>query len=73
MKDMLFDVGSHFLGVTTVILEQDIFFTEEVEHGIEKGSDITGEDHSVKKEKTPLIFPLYCSKIFFIRDTSFCQ
>lgn len=57
MRDMLFDVGSHFLRITTVILEQDIFFTEEVGHGIEKGSDITGEDHSVKKGKNAIDFP----------------
>lgn len=57
MRDMLFDVGSHFLGVTTVILKQDMFFTKKAEHGIKKGSDITGEDHSVKKGKNAIDFP----------------
>lgn len=49
MGDMLFDVRSHFLCIIAIILEQDVFRAKEVEHGIEKGSDISGEDHSFKK------------------------
>jgi len=49
-------IRSHLLCIIAVILEQDIFCAEEVEHGIEKGSDISGEDHSIKKRKNAIDF-----------------